>query len=324
LWIRNSIYVHSELEYQHQPAYPGKVVRKSGCGREATKRATLNPPAVEGFLLGGFIPTCRAQTGVKTAKQEKLMNTISRRHFLKLASGIGLGIAIAPLKLEAASASALDRIWQQANQAPLLFDVTEYGTLSVADYPDPKVRRDAYDLPTGWDANPSDLALAVNTCIPLSWLAADLHREALETKYQSAHDSLLDLIGCPGAVMKIMANTRKNWGDSDCPIVVQDWLENLGPADFEDAVVAVKDWLDTEPDWTCEYEYFDDWADGQRAALNFFRDIDFDSLSGINIDIVEGEHPGSTYYAAELAMGPEEANAIALHEGIPLRFRSVD
>ena len=316
--------MHSELVTQHQPAYPGKVVRNSGCGREATKRELMNPPAVEGFLLGGFIPTCRAQTGVKTAKQEQSMNTISRRQFLKLASGIGLGIAIAPLKLEAASASALNRMWQQANQTPLLFDVTEYGTLSVANYPDPKVRGDAYDLPLGWDENPSDLALAVNTCIPLSWFAADLHGEALETKYQSAHDSLLALIGCPGAVMKIMANTRKNWGDSDCPIVVQDWLENLGPTDFENVVVAVKDWLDTEPDWTCEYEYFDDWADGQRAALNFFRDIDLDSLSGINVDIVEGEHPGSTYYAAELVMDPEEANVIALREGIPLRFRSVD
>jgi hypothetical protein len=251
------------------------------------------------------------------------MNTISRRQFLKLASGIGLGIAIAPLKLEAASASALNRMWQQANQTPLLFDVTEYGTLSVADYPDPKLRRDAYDLPIDWNRSPAALAVAVGSCIPLSWFAADLHREALETKYQSAHDSLLALISCPGAVMKIMANTRKTWGDSDCPIVVQDWLENLGPEDFEDAVVAVKDWLDTEPNWTSEYEYFDDWADGQRAALNFFRDVDLDSLSGINIDIVEGEHPGSTYYAAELTIDPDEANAIALQEAIPLRFKSV-
>ena len=57
--------------------------------------------------------------------------------------------------------------------------------------------------------------------------------------------------------------------------------------------------------------------------MNFFRGIDLDSISGINIDIVEGEHPGSTYYAAELAMDPEEANAIAAHEGIPLRFRRI-
>ena len=252
------------------------------------------------------------------------MNTISRRQFLKLVSGMGLGIAIAPVKLEAAGISTLNRLWRQANQTPLLFDVTEYGTLSIADYPEPKIRRDAYSLSFGWDDTPAELSLAVNSCIPLSWFAADLHREALEVRYQSECDSLIAQIGCPGAALKIMANRSKHWGRSDCPVVVQDWLENLCPADFEDAVTAVKDWLDNEPDWTSEYEYFDDWADGQRAALNFFRDIDLDSLSGIKIDIVEGEHPGSTYYAAELAMDPDEANAIALCERIPLRFRSIE
>ncbi len=50
--IRDNIQRHSELVTQHQPAYPGKVVRKSGCGREATKRESINPPAVEGFFIG--------------------------------------------------------------------------------------------------------------------------------------------------------------------------------------------------------------------------------------------------------------------------------
>jgi hypothetical protein len=251
------------------------------------------------------------------------MNTISRRQFLKLASGIGLGIAIAPLSLEAATGTTIDCLWKDANDAPILFDVTKYGTLSIADYPEPKVRSDVYNLPHGWDESRSDLALAVSTCMPLSWFAADLHRESLEIKYQSAHDSLLKLIGCPGAVMKIMSNTRKNWGDSDCPEVVQEWLEKLNPTDFEDTVVAVKGWLDAEPNWSYECEYFDDCADGQSAALSFFRTIDHDSILGIEIEIVEGEHPGSTYYAAELVIDPDEANAIAVRDGIPLRFRRV-
>ena len=81
------------------------------------------------------------------------MNTISRRKFLKLASGIGLGIAIAPLQLDAASPRNLDRLWQQANQTPLLFDVTEYGTLSVADYPEPKTRREVFGISSNWNAS---------------------------------------------------------------------------------------------------------------------------------------------------------------------------
>ena len=56
----------------YQPAYPGKVVSVSGCGHMATKRdRTL--PLGEGFFLGGFIPTCHAQTFVKVAKLETEM-----------------------------------------------------------------------------------------------------------------------------------------------------------------------------------------------------------------------------------------------------------
>ena len=278
---------------------------------------------MEGFLLGGFIPTCRAQTGVKTAKQEQSMNTISRRQFLKLASGIGLEIAIAPLKLEAASTATLNQVWQQANQTPLLFDVTEYGTLSVADYPEPKLRSDVYNINSDWNESPAALALAADRCIPLSWFAADLHRDAVGDKLDSISGALRELIDCPSATQKIMFDIRKSYGDSDCPVVVQEWLGNLEQTEFESVVQEIEGWLAAEPDWTFEYDYFDDWATGQRAALNFFRDLDLDSISGINIEIIEGEHPGSTYYAAELTMDPEEANAIAEREAIPLRFRRV-
>ena len=161
-----------------------------------------------------------------------------------------MGIAIAPLKLEAASTATLNQVWQQANQAPLLFDVTEYGTLSVADYPDPKVRRDAYDLPPGWNENPSDLALAVGSCIPLSWFAADLHREAIEQKLESISESVHELLGCSGATQNIMSNIRKSCGDSDCPEVVEEWLGNLEQDEFESVVQDIDLWLTAEPNWT--------------------------------------------------------------------------
>ena len=37
--------------------------------------------------------------------------------------------------------------------------------------------------------------------------------------------------------------------------------------------------------------------------------------------MVEGEHPGSTYYAAELRKPVHEANATAEDLGLPFRFR---
>ena len=156
------------------------------------------------------------------------------------------------------------------------------------------------------------LAHIADSCIPLAWFVADLHREALEEHLDSIDESL-----------QIKSNIRKRWGDSDSPEVIQEWLGNLKGKEFKSVIQDIDRWLAAEPNWTFESEYFEAWADGQRAALNFFRAIDLDSISGIHIDIVEGEHPGSTYYAAELAMDLEDANAIAAHEGIPLRFRRV-
>jgi len=150
-----------------------------------------------------------------------------------------------------------------------------------------------------------------------------LHREALEQQLDDIDDNLHPFVDCPTATQKIKTDIRQRWGDSDCPVVVQAWLGNLAGEEFESVVQDIARWLAAEPNWAYEYDYFDDWADGQRAALNFFRPMDLDSVSGIKIDIVEGEHPGSTYYAAELAMDPEDANAIAAREGIPLRFRRV-
>lgn len=59
------------------------------------------------------------------------------------------------------------------------------------------------------------------------------------------------------------------------------------------------------------------------AAKVFFDSLDFDTLDALGIKIVEGEYPGSTYYAAELLRDVEEANVAASEMGLPVRFRSV-
>jgi hypothetical protein len=97
----------------------------------------------------------------------------------------------------------------------------------------------------------------------------------------------------------------------------------MNQADFSYLVSVIENWLNEEPHWSYECEYFDSCADGQRAALDFFRYIDQNSLDQLGIVIVEGEHPGSTYYAAELRADLKETNEIALNESIPVRFRLV-
>ena len=45
-----------------------------------------------------------------------------------------------------------------------------------------------------------------------------------------------------------------------------------------------------------------------------------DDLETLGVDVIEGEHPGSTYYAAELRGDIDEANRAAKKIGLPVRF----
>jgi hypothetical protein len=55
--------------------------------------------------------------------------------------------------------------------------------------------------------------------------------------------------------------------------------------------------------------------------MSFFQDMDGKMLDALGVAIVEGDHPGSTYFAAELRGKMEYANAVAEREGLPFRFR---
>jgi hypothetical protein len=49
--------------------------------------------------------------------------------------------------------------------------------------------------------------------------------------------------------------------------------------------------------------------------------MDGQMLDALGVVIVEGDHPGSTYFAAELRGAMKVANAVAEKEGLPFRFR---
>ncbi|MEB0056478.1 hypothetical protein [Variovorax sp. LG9.2] len=49
--------------------------------------------------------------------------------------------------------------------------------------------------------------------------------------------------------------------------------------------------------------------------------MDEDVRSALDIEIVDGDQPGSSYVGAQLHWGIDEANAKAAELGLPLRFR---
>ena len=55
-------------------------------------------------------------------------------------------------------------------------------------------------------------------------------------------------------------------------------------------------------------------------AKSFFESIDVDIADDLGVVIVEGDHPGSSYFAAELRKGIDHANYRAERLGLDFRF----
>lgn len=206
---------------------------------------------------------------------------MNRRAFLKSLLAIG-GSACIPSAVMAASDEVIEEAWQCVTESPVVFYVREYGTLTTDPTYDsfPSSRRALYEL----DALPSD-------------------REAL-LSYIFDNPSVCER----AEYLHECAETE---------LSLDDWIED--DDNLDEVRWAIDMWLDGNPD---EYDWESaSWSgnSGQGYALSYFRD-DFEYCSEFDIAIIEGECPGSSYFAAELRMSINEANQLAEQMGVPIRF----
>ena len=90
------------------------------------------------------------------------------------------------------------------------------------------------------------------------------------------------------------------------------WIAQLNPQQFALLEDEVTQWSRLPPE--------NDEPDGIAYALDYFRDLDSEICDLLGVSIIEGDHPGSSYFAAELDISVEEANQIAIEHEIPIRF----
>ena len=97
------------------------------------------------------------------------------------------------------------------------------------------------------------------------------------------------------------------------------WVARADDDTIEYLIDQANKWVNGVPD-------SDDWEratlsgySSTGSALRFFRD-DFEYNELFDIAVIEGDCPGSSYFAAELRMDIEEANALAIENDIPIRF----
>lgn len=96
------------------------------------------------------------------------------------------------------------------------------------------------------------------------------------------------------------------------------WVNVLPPRQVKWAK-ALQFWLGANANW--EDDHLPRNGTAQGAALEFFQSMGGDALDTVGVTVVEGEHPGSTYYAAELTGDIDAANKAAADAGIPVRFK---
>jgi hypothetical protein len=99
-----------------------------------------------------------------------------------------------------------------------------------------------------------------------------------------------------------------------------EWVKSARGADKTAIEAAIDDWLDEKPDWSNEWEVIYKNGTAQGAAYDHFLREDPDVMDALGIQVIEGDCPGSSYFAAELRISPEEANQIAEANGWDIRF----
>jgi hypothetical protein len=209
---------------------------------------------------------------------------MNRRDFLKSLLASGVSIALPFDVLSATPDAVIEEAWQSALKNPAVFYVRgESGAITTSAGPEywPASRGELYDL-------------EVPTSI----------------------DEVINLADENADVVTIIENAQYDVGDNGN---WRQWVATLSTDQQEVLIQDAAKWVSGPPD-----DY--DWEaatfsgnTGEGWALNYFRD-EFPYCDELDIAIIEGECPGSSYYAAELQISVEDANERAKALGIPIRF----
>jgi hypothetical protein len=193
----------------------------------------------------------------------------------------------------------------------MIFRVSPSGTIVWAECIAPETRDEAFDFGAYELQSAEHLVERADLIQPITW--------ELQRLYEGYHQEKLDEFETEDEIEAY----EEVWPqDADEGIALK-WVLQCSDEDFKKVRSQMEDWAKAEPDLMNEVDFFQIPAGEQDAAYKFFSDgVESEVLARLDIRIVEGEYPGSTYYAAELRIPVEEANARAGAAGIAIRFEA--
>ena len=218
--------------------------------------------------------------------------SISRREFLQGLAAFGAAVVIPSIE---ASEAEINRVWEKLLTEPISFEVDEYNTISMPWAKFPEVNADIYyDVSVDVDTNKELLAViqSVNN---------------LSDHFAYEYEALAD---CPPGENKLIDKLL------ELDLGWEDWVLS---GDLEEHKNSVRAWLSEGIDW----DYAPTTVGPVGEAYQYFNNFAWSTQEDLGIVVIEGEHPGSSYYAAELRVPVEEANHRAQSLGLPIRFVSV-
>lgn len=200
------------------------------------------------------------------------------------------------------------------------FEVDNYGTLLMANFAKKNTRDEIYgeDVPGTWAESPQDLVDAMDVCKPLALEVHSIYEELREEIERDLQN--LTELSTWNKRRATALKARLRALPEDAEKEASNWLLSLTCGEFKDRIIPMIDeWFSGIPD--SRFEDIPESATAQGAALEFFREMSADDVEKLGIEIVEGENPGSTYYAAELRGDIEDANRSAEAAGIAVHFK---
>lgn len=218
---------------------------------------------------------------------------ISRRDFLKILISSGAWAAC-PFDVSAATDSEVEGAWADVCSDPVVFDVDD---------------RTIY---APWGDYPKNYGDVVDICADYS------SREGVLAAYEEHYDlqshfyhALEDAASEEGSLAERLAESM----EMDDAVIA--WLQQ---APVEEMSSVIDLWLASDLPDLYEMPLH---AGPMGEAYAFFQNQELGTLRRLGVSIVEGEHPGSSYYAADLRVPVESANDAAVVMGLPIRFREV-
>jgi hypothetical protein len=181
------------------------------------------------------------------------------------------------------------------------FEVTESGTISDPSVVEPTINADLFELDD--HDTVEGLILTIECCQPLLFAMQEL---AWEKKMELHEDSTASELL---TALKDEDLGWKEWIRLECDNGLN-WFRTY----------IDETWLHQKINWSY-VDYFPKHYSGVAIAKQYFESLDDKTLDALGVEIIEGEHPGSSYYAAELRQDVNYANQVAREMDLGFRFR---